>query len=250
MSKFKVGDYVRVKKFKKRPSGWNTDGKMDHLMGKICKVTGISVFGDTIKIYDKKYDYSWRFNKEEVEKVSNTIVIYMKGNQVIALDKATGKKAVAKCHPDDEFDFNIGAKLAFERLMVVSYEISVKEMRDKLYKYCVDFSKKCSNCDLGGRKFRCGMDVHFRTKYMDGTYKMSDEEIRAAYKTIFGDKEKEEPKEEEPKEEEPKKEPKKGIQDFAKAMYEIRSALEKAGFTKQESMDFVIKLSLKALYPN
>lgn len=246
MSKFKVGDYVRVKKFKKRPSGWNTEGEMDHLMGKICKVTGISVLGDTIKIYDKKYDYSWRFKKEEVEKVSNTIVIYMKGNQVIALDKATGKNAVAKCHPDDEFDFYIGAKLAFERLMGVSYGISVKEMRDKLFKYCVDFPKTCRNCDLGGRKCSCGRGVHFKTKYTDGTYKMSDEEIIAAYKTIFGDKEKEEPKEEEPKEEEPKKEPK----DFAKAMYEIRSDLEKAGFTKQESMDFVIKVSLKGLYPN
>ena len=88
-------------------------------------------------------------------------------NQVIAFDKATGKKAVAKCHPGDEFDFNIGAKLAFERLMGVS---------------------------------------------------------------------KEEPKEE--------------TQDFAKAMYEIRSNLEKAGFTKRESMDFVIKLSLKGLFPN
>ena len=248
MSELKVGDYVRVKKFKKRPSGWNTDGKMDHLMGKICKVTNI--YSSMCNIYDKKYDYSWSVHKEEVEKVSNTIVIYMIGNQVIAFDKVTGEKAVAKCHPDDEFDFNIGAKLAFERLMGVSYGISVKEMRDKLYKYCIDFSKMCRDCDLGGRKFRCGMDVHFRTKYMDGTYKMSDEEIRAAYKTIFGDKEKEEPKEEEPKEEEPKKEPKKGIQDFAKAMYEIRSNLEKAGFTKQESMDFVIKVSLKALYPN
>lgn len=166
MSKLKVGDYVRVKKFKERPIGWNMEGKMDHLMGKICKVTSTG-FGDTIRIYDKKYDHSWFVHKEEVEKVSNTIVIYMIRNQVIAFDKATGKKAVAKCHPDDEFDFNIGAKLAFERLMGVS---------------------------------------------------------------------KEEPKEE--------------IKDFAKAMYEIRSNLEKAGFTKQESMDFVIKVSLKGLYPN
>jgi hypothetical protein len=57
MSELKIGDYVRVKKFKKRPIGWNTKGKMDHLMGKICKVT--SIFGDIIRIYDKKYDYSW-----------------------------------------------------------------------------------------------------------------------------------------------------------------------------------------------
>lgn len=47
---------------------------------------------------------------------NNTIVIYQKGDKVIALDKRTGKKAVAKCDPRDTFDFNIGAKLAFERL--------------------------------------------------------------------------------------------------------------------------------------
>lgn len=164
MSELKIGDYVRVKKLKKRPIGWNPEGKMDHLMGKICKVTNITAFGCII--YDKKYDYSWCVRKEEVEKVPNTIVIYMIGNQVIAFDKATGEKAVAKCHPDDEFDFNIGAKLAFERLM---------------------------GCE---------------------------------------------------------EKPENKIQDFAKAMYEIRSNLEKAGFTKQESMDFVIKLSLKGLYPN
>lgn len=49
---------------------------------------------------------------------NNTIVIYQKGNEVIALDKRTGKKAVAKCDPRDTFDFNIGAKLAFERLTI------------------------------------------------------------------------------------------------------------------------------------
>ena len=44
------------------------------------------------------------------------IVIYRNGNSVIAKDKATGKKAEAKCHPDDEFDFMTGVKLALERL--------------------------------------------------------------------------------------------------------------------------------------
>ena len=48
---------------------------------------------------------------------NESIVIYRKGQEVIALDKTTGKKAVAKCCPDDEFDFNTGAKLAFERLL-------------------------------------------------------------------------------------------------------------------------------------
>lgn len=44
------------------------------------------------------------------------IVIYRDGAETIALDKTTGKKAVAKCSPDDTYDFYTGAKLAFERL--------------------------------------------------------------------------------------------------------------------------------------
>lgn len=167
MSKFKVGDYVRVKKFNKRPDGWNKKGEMDYLIGKAVKIDGICSGGKLLLITDKVRGLSCFLEPEEIESINETIVIYRKENQVIALDKVSGSKAIARCHPDDEFDFYIGAKLAFERLMDVS-----------------------------------------------------------------------------------KKEPKKEIQDFEKAMYEIRSNLEKAGFTKQESMDFVIKLSLKGLYPN
>lgn len=46
----------------------------------------------------------------------NPVIIYRNGQDVIALDKETGEKAVAKCHPNDEFDFAIGAKIAFGRL--------------------------------------------------------------------------------------------------------------------------------------
>lgn len=54
--------------------------------------------------------------KEFLREGKECIVIYRKGDETIALDKTTGKKAVAKCHPDDEYDFNTGAKLAFARL--------------------------------------------------------------------------------------------------------------------------------------
>ncbi len=51
---------------------------------------------------------------------SQTVVIYPKGLETIALLKE-GKKVIkqanAKCNPTDEFDFNVGAKLAFSRLM-------------------------------------------------------------------------------------------------------------------------------------
>lgn len=47
------------------------------------------------------------------------IHITVKGNQTHATLKENGKvikHEVAKCHPDDEFDFETGAKLAFDRL--------------------------------------------------------------------------------------------------------------------------------------
>ena len=45
------------------------------------------------------------------------IVIYRDGRKVIALDKRTGEKAEARCNPSDTFDFNIGARIAFDRLI-------------------------------------------------------------------------------------------------------------------------------------
>lgn len=57
-------------------------------------------------------DFKWD-NKNTKRK---PVIIYRNGQDVIALDKETGEKAVAKCHPNDEFDFAIGAKIAFGRL--------------------------------------------------------------------------------------------------------------------------------------
>lgn len=53
---------------------------------------------------------------EFLKKNKETIVIYRNGAETIALEKNTGKKAVAKCHADDTYSFEIGAKLALERL--------------------------------------------------------------------------------------------------------------------------------------
>lgn len=53
---------------------------------------------------------------KSLKPVSECIVIYRRGNKVIALNKVDDSKAVAKCHPDDDFDFMVGAKLAFQRL--------------------------------------------------------------------------------------------------------------------------------------
>lgn len=50
---------------------------------------------------------------------TSEIHITVKGNQTHAILKEDGKvikHEVAKCHPDDEFDFRAGAELAFDRL--------------------------------------------------------------------------------------------------------------------------------------
>lgn len=114
--RFKAGDKVRVKKFKKRPSYWNDEGKMDHLMGKVVEIESLSSWGNGYNVYDSKYHYEWSFHETDLEPVNETIVIYSKDRDVIALDKATGNKAIARCNPADEYDFHVGAKLAFERL--------------------------------------------------------------------------------------------------------------------------------------
>ena len=44
------------------------------------------------------------------------IVVYRDGSKVVALNKKTGEKGVARCNPNDTFDFDTGAKIAFGRL--------------------------------------------------------------------------------------------------------------------------------------
>lgn len=57
------------------------------------------------------------FEEDKKEMNNNdSIRILVSGNQVIAIHMETCKRGVARCHPDDDFDFYTGAKLALERL--------------------------------------------------------------------------------------------------------------------------------------
>ena len=151
--KFKAGEYVRVKKFDKRPSNWNSEGKMDHLMGKIVKIT--EVYNNYVEVYDKKHDYTLTFKFDQVEKAKNVIVIYQKENQTIALNKETGEKSVARCHTDDEFDFEIGAKLAFQRLFG-------SEEDDSMVQSAKAFKKVANSFIAEGFTRKEAIDITFR----------------------------------------------------------------------------------------
>lgn len=127
MSKFNVGDKVKVIKY-------NTFAKKEYL-GKILEVESrCDVPGTGEEGYALVGAERFRFFPNELEKVNETIAIYRKDNEVIALDKSNGKKAVAKCSPEDKFNFRVGAKLAFTRLMgeeLVKKYNKVREVKRK-----------------------------------------------------------------------------------------------------------------------
>lgn len=61
--------------------------------------------------------------------VSESIVIYRNGSETIAIDKTTGEKAVAKCHPDDEYNLHLGATIALSRLINTNYNLVLEVKR-------------------------------------------------------------------------------------------------------------------------
>ena len=124
MSKFKIGDKVRVRQWDdmKKEFGTLPRGtikarggfieEMRQYCGKIVTITSITSQGYHIK----EDGGEWYYSDDMFEPQAQSIVIYRKDNKVIALDKATGETAEAICNADDEFDFYVGADLAFERL--------------------------------------------------------------------------------------------------------------------------------------
>ena len=53
------------------------------------------------------------------------VTIFRHNKEVIAVNE--GMQGVAKCHPDDEFNFEVGAKLALERLFEIKNNKGIKQ---------------------------------------------------------------------------------------------------------------------------
>lgn len=122
---FKVGDRVVGK-------GYMTGTNIDGMTGRIiCEYINGPLFDygvefdNECKYFHKcegkgKYGHCYWVTTDHIELLepkNETIVIYREGDKVIALDKRTNKKATTRCHPDDTFDFEVGAKIAFDRLL-------------------------------------------------------------------------------------------------------------------------------------
>ena len=126
MNKYKIGDKVRIVS---KPVKGNWATSMNEYCGKtmtIAKITGENSYGGCYRM--KEDETKWFWHDHMIEGLANTqeIHITVKGDETHAVLKENGKvikHSVAKCHPEDEFDFEIGSKMAFERLFKHEFKI-------------------------------------------------------------------------------------------------------------------------------
>ena len=148
MQKFKVGDRVRVRQWDDMVKEFGTIGfgietprrfleEMAELCGETGVIVGIHEKSDgtqELRInWDNDVDGNdrkrWNYDNGMFElivkpitplRTTPKIVITTDGKTTTAKlynNKSLCKTAIAKCSPEDKFDFNIGAQLAMERLM-------------------------------------------------------------------------------------------------------------------------------------
>lgn len=119
--KYKVGDTVRVREdlvHGKSYGHYLFIKGMWHLAGKTFRVTKVDRSAECYRI-DCPGRFCWTDEMLEGVNVgpqgtSKRVVIDVDGNKVVA--RCGDKEGFARCHPDDDFDFYIGAKIALERL--------------------------------------------------------------------------------------------------------------------------------------
>lgn len=140
--KFKVGDKVRVRADLTTGKGYGKDGvnatgDMVRLAGKIVTIIQ-SPYPDR---YWVEGCY-WNWVDEMFDSASNQkIVITTDGVETLARlyeGEKVIKSATAKCNPEDTFDFKVGAKLAYDRLMGEEKTESKSETKlDETFKFKV-----------------------------------------------------------------------------------------------------------------
>lgn len=218
--KFKVGDLIKgLPKSDKRYNYSNS--RMT--LAKVIELFDDSVMAIEVLKHTDSSEIGFRYTVtndntlfELVEEACvSKVVIYCKGRDVIAKNVETGKTAKATCHPDDPFDFNIGAKLAFERLMGTTpnpTKTEIKEVIEEERKAKIGEYIKITDATLSFGYYANG-DIIRVTNYYDafgGLKKVEGVNLRTNLKTcainddeyvvLTGYK----PKDEAPKKEEPK----------------------------------------------
>lgn len=123
--KYNVGDRVRIVKKWNKDTNQNSAGQMDKWLGKVMTIREVRVLDYRMKEdMDEHYGEGWYWNEACIEGLAHEcnqkIVITSDGVETLARlydGNKVVKSASAKCNPEDEFDFKIGARYAYERLM-------------------------------------------------------------------------------------------------------------------------------------
>lgn len=139
-AKFKVGDKVRIldgSKIDRYTGSWT--GLMGQYVGKVATIDEVETFRCEVcaSYRMKEFPYRWDerglklSTKKSAEVEFNevkSVVIWRTGNRVYAKDTITKEQAVARCSPEDKFDFLTGAKLALERLEKLNQPLAVGDV--------------------------------------------------------------------------------------------------------------------------
>ena len=121
--KYKVGDKVRIVSEWDNSCHQNNEGKMDKWLGKNMTIRAI-YYGRSYKMKEDETEHhgdGWLWNENCIAGLAceKKIVITSDGEKTLARlydGKKVVKTATAKCSPDDKFDFETGATIAFDRL--------------------------------------------------------------------------------------------------------------------------------------
>ena len=150
--KFKVGDKVRVKKDLVIGNWYGKDtfsSGMKDSLGGVFEVEKIVGYGYILSCSDI-HIYTDEMLEPVDDAIPEKLVIYRNSNKTIAKYYKGNKTVTAesKCAPEDEFDFEYGAKLAMDR--------AIEKMKEEEIGYswvrCVGYRQKREfNFTVGGK---------------------------------------------------------------------------------------------------
>lgn len=119
--KYKVGDKVRIVSKWRKDCHENDAGRMDKWLGKVMTIS--KIYGNCYRMKEDENESlgGWYWYEAAIAGLADNhkIVITSNGSETLARlyeDDKVIKTATAKCSPDDTFDFETGAKIAFDRL--------------------------------------------------------------------------------------------------------------------------------------
>ena len=108
--------------------------------------------------------------KRFLRKSNTSIHIYQRGKAVIAHESETGREGIAKCSPNDKFDFSVGARIALLRLFgeEVPDSLTGKEKEEfkvgdrVIIRDWDDMEKEFGLNSLGSIKCKCGFTADMK----------------------------------------------------------------------------------------